>query len=248
MSESTLHRSRRITLVESVVERIIARIADGTFKPGTRLPSERQLIEDLQVGRSSVREALQGLAVMGFVEIRPGHGTYVTSSADALASLRGDSATSRQRQLEMRLSHIEARRLLECETARLAASRADERGVGRLASAWDAYHAVVTRQHDLVAASDAHAAFHLTIARIGGNPFYPTVVSALLRAVPPSLRQSELMRPEDANTSISDLIERELVIHKAILDAIASHDPEAAVARMDDHMDLERHLVVSVLG
>src|SRR5688500_11655529 len=111
MTEIAFHRPRKVTLVEGVVEQIVAQIQSGNLKPGDRLPSERQLIETLQVGRSSVREALQGLAMMGLVEIRPGHGSFVARNADALAPEIGQPNHSTQLQYEMRLSLIEARRL-----------------------------------------------------------------------------------------------------------------------------------------
>ena len=66
-----------MTLVESIIEQIVTQIHDGNLQPNDRLPSERQLIDMLGVGRSSVREALQGLSAMGLVEIRPGDGTFV---------------------------------------------------------------------------------------------------------------------------------------------------------------------------
>jgi len=73
----TLKQPRKITLVASIVEQLVENIQNGTLQPGDKLPSERQLIEMLRVGRSSVREALQGLVMMGLVEIRPGQGTFV---------------------------------------------------------------------------------------------------------------------------------------------------------------------------
>jgi molybdopterin/thiamine biosynthesis adenylyltransferase/DNA-binding transcriptional regulator YhcF (GntR family) len=67
----------RSTLVRSVVTKLVSLIAKGTFKPGDRLPSERQLSRKLQVGRSTIREALQSLALMNLIDIRPGRGTFV---------------------------------------------------------------------------------------------------------------------------------------------------------------------------
>ncbi len=69
------------TLAQSVAERLLGLIADGTLKPGEQVPSERQLIKRLQVGRSTVREALQNLASLGIVEIRPGVGSFVHRNA-----------------------------------------------------------------------------------------------------------------------------------------------------------------------
>ncbi len=81
------------TLARSVAERLLHLIADGTIKPGDRMPSERDLMERLQVARSTVREALQALAACNVIEIRPGVGAFVFANARdlipvALESLR----------------------------------------------------------------------------------------------------------------------------------------------------------------
>ncbi|MDH4136846.1 MAG: ThiF family adenylyltransferase, partial [Anaerolineae bacterium] len=67
----------RSTLVRSAVTRLVSLIAKGTFKPGDKLPPERQLARKLQVGRSTIREALQSLALMNLIDIQPGRGTFV---------------------------------------------------------------------------------------------------------------------------------------------------------------------------
>jgi len=67
----------RSTLVRSVAARLVSLITKGTFKPGDRLPSERQLAQKLAVGRSTIREALQSLALVNLVDMQPGRGTFV---------------------------------------------------------------------------------------------------------------------------------------------------------------------------
>lgn len=72
------------TLARSVAERLIKLIADGTIRPGAKMPSERELMDKLQVARSTVREALQALAAVNIVEIRAGVGTFVNPNAKEL--------------------------------------------------------------------------------------------------------------------------------------------------------------------
>ncbi|MBI5035358.1 MAG: ThiF family adenylyltransferase [Chloroflexi bacterium] len=67
----------RNTLPRSVAERLLKLIADGTIKPGDKMPSERDLMERLKVARSTVREALQTLSTSNIIEIRPGVGAFV---------------------------------------------------------------------------------------------------------------------------------------------------------------------------
>jgi len=74
------------TLARSIAERLLNLISDGTIKPGDKMPSERELMDKLKVARSTVREALQALAAVNIVEIRPGVGTFVNSHAQDLIS------------------------------------------------------------------------------------------------------------------------------------------------------------------
>jgi molybdopterin/thiamine biosynthesis adenylyltransferase/DNA-binding transcriptional regulator YhcF (GntR family) len=78
----------RSTLARTAAARIISLIANGTYRAGDRLPAERKLAQQLQIGRSTAREALQSLAMMNLVDIRPGKGTFVKEvDATALAQL-----------------------------------------------------------------------------------------------------------------------------------------------------------------
>ena len=72
--------ANRSTLVESVKKQIIAPIREGQLKPGDRLPSERAFMDMMNVGRSTVREALQSLAAMNLIETRSGAGSVVKDS------------------------------------------------------------------------------------------------------------------------------------------------------------------------
>jgi molybdopterin/thiamine biosynthesis adenylyltransferase/DNA-binding transcriptional regulator YhcF (GntR family) len=67
----------KTTLARRVAARLVSLIADGTFKPGDKLPPERRLAQQLEVGRSTIREALQSLALMNLIDVQPGKGTFV---------------------------------------------------------------------------------------------------------------------------------------------------------------------------
>ncbi len=78
----------RSTLAQSVADRLLALIRRGTFRPGDRLPPERHLAQELGVGRSTIREALQLLAARDIIDARPGRGTVVKEvTMDALSPL-----------------------------------------------------------------------------------------------------------------------------------------------------------------
>src|SRR3954462_8834350 len=76
---------RKVRRYEQVADQIRRLISDGTLKPGDLLPPERELAVKLGVGRSSVRDAVRTLEVMGILEPRQGHGTVVRDlSTDSL--------------------------------------------------------------------------------------------------------------------------------------------------------------------
>ena len=114
---------------------------DGALKPGDRLPPERELALQLDVSRASVREAMRLLDVKGLVVIRPGAGTFITEDAieaivQAFSSLLDDDTGAARDVFEMRL-------LLEPHVVSLAANRATERDIRRLAEILDGQEAEI---------------------------------------------------------------------------------------------------------
>lgn len=241
MAELVLERPRKVTVVESIVEQIVRQIQAGKLKPGDRLPSERQLIEMLGVSRSSVREALQGLVVMGLVESRHGQGSFISPNLARLLPNMESAVLPTSLQRAMRLHLIEARRTVECPVAELAAARADEEGLARLRAAFAAYKALMESKGYHEALNVHHHAFHVGLAELAQNPFFPPVIETLLRAVPQSLRESEFntLGPAD----LQAIVEAEVALHSAILTAVERREPAAARTAMEEHMDFELQLI-----
>src|SRR5436189_5680381 len=109
-------------IYEEIVRQVKQLIAEGRLKSGDQLPPERELAEKFVVSRTSVREALRALESLGFVEIRPGEGTFVREMS--VDSLVGPLALVMTSQREAIGELFEARRVLEPAIAALAASRA----------------------------------------------------------------------------------------------------------------------------
>ena len=65
-------------MTDQIIDQLIAMITDGKLKPGDKLPSETALMEQFGVGRSSLREAVGALSLIGMLTVRPGHGTHVS--------------------------------------------------------------------------------------------------------------------------------------------------------------------------
>jgi GntR family transcriptional repressor for pyruvate dehydrogenase complex len=239
-----LRPPRKVTIVESIVDQMVQQIHQGTLKPGDRLPSERQLIDMLGVSRSSVREALQGLMVMGLVESHPGQGSFVTSRR---AMPNANSLhLSDELQREMRLQFIDARRTIECPIVRLAAERAQTEELARLRADFEAYKRDPFGHASSSRFSSPHYAMHVHLAEMSGNPFFVSVVEQLLHAVPQALHAREELSLDDS--SIQRMITDEVAMHEAIVRAVESHDGEAAYRAMDYHLDYERRLVLEMFA
>ena len=121
------------SLPDAVMSEIQRVFVERGLKLGDRLPPERELARQLAVGRSSLREAIQGLQTMGVVEVRHGVGTFFTSEPSKwlLSPLRFSTTPPRRLFAEL----IEARLLVEVRLAVLAAERATKEDIARLKEA-----------------------------------------------------------------------------------------------------------------
>lgn len=210
------------TAVSEVVKQLTSLLTRGELAPGSRLPPERQLAEQLGVGRSAVREALAALEILGIVTVRPGSGTYLRDSMSELLP------TALSWGLMLSASHtdqlIELRGGLEVQAAVLAAARATPEDITLLRE--DA-ETMAENLNDFDKFIAADARFHLHLAASSGN--------AVLRDLLQSVRSLLRLWTERGLRDVGQAQEayRE---HVAILDAIAAHDPKRTEAAMREHM------------
>ncbi|WP_372595375.1 FadR/GntR family transcriptional regulator [Actinotalea sp.] len=216
---------------DEVVDRITAMILDGRLGPGDRLPVEKDLAETLGVSRSSLREGVRALSVLGVLETRQGAGTYVTTLDPSL--LAGPLGLVVELQSAGHAAHVHAvRRMLETEAAALAAAAAHPPGAELMAAgeALDAAAAAMDgaagTDHDALIASDL--AFHHHVARAAGNP----VLAALIDALGGRTARHRLRR----GLSEPDADARSLREHRAILAAVVDGDVDRARVRMSAHL------------
>lgn len=169
----------RRKLSGEVFDRLLARIAAGEFPPGSHLPSERELMERLGVGRPSVREALQALERMGFVTIVHGEGARVQPlSAQDVIGKMSEAVLFMLANTEDMLEHLkEARLMFEVAMARLAAQRATKADIERLRLALETHRASLNDPQRFL---ETDLDFHAAIAAASHNPIYVAVSTAML--------------------------------------------------------------------
>ncbi|QDL36190.1 FadR/GntR family transcriptional regulator [Rhodoferax sediminis] len=207
-----LAQAPRTSLADTAAAGIRTEIASGRWAVGTRIPIEPELAHRLGVSRGTVREAIRTLVHGGLLEVRQGSGTYVLSNVDPSDSLHKLRRASLRDQFELRCA-------LEVEAARLAALRHTADDLRRLRTLLDQRG---SREDAQGAAGfiDRDMAFHLAIVDISGN----------LALVETCRFVSGYIRETIASTTGDGPPEPGEDAHRAIVDAIASRDPERAAA------------------
>lgn len=117
-------------IYEEIVDQIRQLLIDGQIKPGDKLPSERELVESFKVSRSSIREALSALEMMGILEVRTGEGTFIKHirPESMMSSLAWSLYLDKGSILEM----LEVRKMIEVQAVGYAAERATEKEINQL--------------------------------------------------------------------------------------------------------------------
>ncbi|GIL04900.1 MAG: GntR family transcriptional regulator [Betaproteobacteria bacterium] len=215
-------------LYRQIADQIAALIRRGEFKPGSRLPPERDLAKQLGVSRPSVREALIALEVEGFVEVRIGSGVYVTSAGSRRAGGRVGKAALPPDSGPFEL--IEARRLVESECAAQAARYASAAQMRRMKAALATMRTDGRRN---VVPLEGDQRFHECVADASGNSALAMLVRTLW-----AQRTGPLFLRLEHHFDTPALWSAAIAEHQAILAAIESRDPGAARAAMRRHLDM----------
>ncbi|HWL74111.1 MAG TPA: FadR/GntR family transcriptional regulator, partial [Burkholderiaceae bacterium] len=194
----------------------------GEYKPGARLPPERDLATMLKVSRPSVREALIALEVEGYVDVRVGSGVYVSHAGGS----RGKSTRIPD---SGPFELITARRLLESECAALAARNASPAQIRRMRAA---LAAMVRDRRRNVMPLENDRRFHLEMAEAAGNSALALLVRTLW-----DQRTGPLFLQLEHHFDTPDLWDAAIAEHHSVMCAIEAHDGVKARTTMRRHMD-----------
>lgn len=232
-------------LYQQIADQLRTLIDSGEYPPRSYLPTERELSKQFGVSRTSVREALIALEVLGLVKVRVGDGVIVQAPAAPADSSRHvlDEAGRRAPwpiDPELGLAAdfdaevppfalLQARRLVEPEAAALAAEHATET---ELAGIVAAYERNIADNREGSTTHPGDRLLHIRIADACGNPAYALLIRHLLGHQYGAMfqRLQELYTPRD----MPHRSERE---HQAIVDALRARDPQAARRAMRAHLD-----------
>jgi GntR family transcriptional repressor for pyruvate dehydrogenase complex len=222
----TFEQIKKSSTPQMVAEQILARITSGGLPAGARLPAQRQLAGQLGVGRSSVREAVNALMVMGHLEVRQGSGTYVGPGPPA--GLGGLEQLAAALEAVDILDLMEAREMLESHSARLAAERAEAGQIRQLERQLEKMEATHADYGNFL---QADLKFHELVAEATGNPVLVELTKVVLGKLSQqhSRMKTDRLSPEYRRASISSA--------RNIVQAIASGDGDGAARWMRVHLE-----------
>ncbi|MEA2870174.1 MAG: hypothetical protein QOH67_150 [Hyphomicrobiales bacterium] len=220
-------------LYEQVAGQVTDLVARGEFKPGDRLPPERDLAKLLGVSRPTVREAMIALEIAGLVDVRVGAGAFVTDKAK---NATNGSANGRlfEGVGSSPLELIAARRTIEPEVAALAAQLATPAEIAGIAETVR----LISAAQDTPTHRAADHQFHVRIALASHNSVLTAIVDECWAEMysPMFERMGAITglivarcSPQQRDTTVAE--------HEAVYRAIAAHDADAARAAMDAHLN-----------
>jgi DNA-binding FadR family transcriptional regulator len=217
-----LSRVPRSTLTETVAGEILGEIRTKRLAPGTRIPSERELMSALGVGRSTIREAINGLAMLGVLEIRHGQGAFVVDPEAGRTAPRA-IATALARGATRDL--FEARRLVEPEVARLAAERRTDADLRDIAQALADHERAI---RDGTPGVEPSVRFHVCIGEAAHNELLAGFVHSF---------QEALTERGPVLEATPGFREWEIDQHRLVFEPIRDGQAEQAAERMRAHLE-----------
>jgi GntR family transcriptional repressor for pyruvate dehydrogenase complex len=223
MTEDRSTDGTRFVSRDDLARELQNEIVAGRLPTGAKLPSERQLAERYGLSRPVVREALRSLVERRLVEIHPGRGAFVRDvrSSDAASQMsvhfRRSQATARDL--------VEARSMLECAAAGLAAQRASGDDLALMERAL----AALDRGRDVVEQARYDLAFHYAVTRAAHNPVIESMFAAVVQPMVELMLRS-LLDPQVRGEALG--------LHHAIVAAIRGHDAARARDAMERHLEV----------
>jgi GntR family hexuronate regulon transcriptional repressor len=210
-------------LYKRVADELRGEILAGRYPAGRRLPAERELAEMFNVSRPTIREAVIALELQGLVEVRVGAGVFVPEPS-AAERARGSGPDLTIGPFEL----MEARKIIESETAALAATLIDDEQLEKLDGIIDR----MEEENRLeIKGESADRQFHVAIAESTGNSALVAVIDDLweIRETSPMVVK---MMEKARSRGIKPVIDE----HRHLVAALRRHDPAAARAAMQTHL------------
>lgn len=210
---------------EQVVEQIKKMILDGTLKRGDKLPTERDLAEQLQVSRASVREALRALDIIGLVESRQGAGNYIKENFESnlfepmsMMFMLGNGTPS---------EILEFRKVLESQAIILATERITDEEINYLGEVLHQLKECNNEKESVILDKE----FHFTIAKASKNLLIINILQVISQLLDEFIKDSreKILAFEDNRGKLNEQ-------HEMIYNAIKNRDIKLTHKAMSEHL------------
>ena len=228
-----LEREQR--LYERVVEKVLDLIANNTWKPGNRLPPERELSEAFGVSRTVVREAVKALEARGVLESTTGSGVSVRQVDFNMVSqsLQTYMQLANRTDFEIRLNEV--RRVLEVEMVALAAARRTPEQLVQLHQICQQMRASGNSAKQM---AELDFRLHVTLADATQNELFKVLLAPLIN----QLREQIILTWQDFPRPVDLVFEQ----HETIVAAVAAGDAEAGRQAMIKHLAFSREVLEDI--
>lgn len=212
-------------LPQIIADKIIDLIESKELLPGEKLPSEQELMKELNVGRGTIREAIKSLVSRNIVEIRRGVGTFVAKNTGVVEDPLGFSFINNKKKLVK--DSMDVRLLLEPSIARWAARNATDSEILEIIELSKRIEKAILNDEDY---SDLNVEFHTKIANSSRN----LVVENLIPILNMNIRSL-------IDVTHAVLREHTILSHKKIANAIKERDEEMAERLMKEHIEINQN-------
>ncbi|MFS0723341.1 FadR/GntR family transcriptional regulator [Paenibacillus sp. 1P07SE] len=224
MQEFAKIRTQKI--YEQIADQLQARIEAGGWRSGDKLPSTKELSEQFQVGRSTMREALSALKAKGLIEIRQGEGCFVRELSPAELELPGLLLPGKESVLEL----LEARKALEIANAAIAAVKHTDTDLKAFEELLGSMKAHIG---DEAEGEAADIRFHQLLAAATHNSIMVRLLESISSQMETAIRETRRLQMY-SNAEVSHRLWDE---HQAIYNAVAARDAAGAERAMRSHLD-----------
>lgn len=218
-------------LPQVIADKIIDLIESKELLPGQKLPSEQELMRELNVGRGTIREAIKSLVSRNIVEIRRGVGTFVAEKTGVVEDPLGFSFIDNKNKLVK--DSMDVRLLLEPSIAKWAARNATDSEILEIIELSHKIEMAILNDEDY---SDLDVGFHTKIAISSRN----LVVKNLIPILNMNIRSL-------IDVTHAVLKEHTILSHKKIANAIKERNEEMAEQLMREHIEINQNYLDETL-
>lgn len=221
---------KRITVTDTVINEIKKYLFSGKIKSGEKLFTETVLAEQLNVGRSTVREAIRTLDAMGYVELKPGKGAFAVVTNKDEEKILNNNVSKWFIGNEIALEEFqEVRKCIEPYAVRLTAERHNEKGIQNLKIILNNFEKAC-ECNDLKVLSQYDREFHLLLIKESGNNLLYKIYEQIIDFFFQYSTRSYSILENTAQLTLNE--------HKNVFSAICNRDADKAEMEMINHLNI----------